>query len=102
MRAIHAVRELNEERPAPIRLIALHTETERHALFVRQSDERHCIGPAAWTDAEERRSSAYLDYEALERARTPPGSAGASSPSTPSSRSCASGSASSSPGRTRG
>src|SRR5829696_7028521 len=68
MRAIHAVRELNEERPAPIRLIALHTETERHALFVRQSDERHCIGPAAWTDAEGRRSSAYLDYDALERA----------------------------------
>jgi len=68
MRAIHAVRELNEERPAPIRVIALHTETERHALFVRQSDERHCIGPAAWTDAEGRRSSAYLDYEALERA----------------------------------
>src|SRR5215217_3992603 len=68
MRAIHAVRELNEERPAPIRLIALHTETERHALFVRQSDERHCIGPAAWTDAEGRRSSAYLDYARLERA----------------------------------
>jgi acetyl/propionyl-CoA carboxylase alpha subunit len=68
MRAIHAVRELNEERADPIRVIALHTETERHALFVRQSDERHCIGPAAWTDAEGRRSSAYLDYDALERA----------------------------------
>src|SRR5919109_86484 len=68
MRAINAVRELNEERAEPIRVIALHTETERHALFVRQADERYCIGPAAWTDDEGRRSSAYLDYAALERA----------------------------------
>src|SRR5688500_10560798 len=66
MRAIHAVRELNEERAEPIRVIALYTETERYALFVRQADERHCLGPAAWTDAEGRRSSAYLDYAALE------------------------------------
>jgi acetyl/propionyl-CoA carboxylase alpha subunit/acetyl-CoA carboxylase carboxyltransferase component len=68
MRAIHAVRELNEQRAQPIRVIALYTETERHALFVRQADERHCLGPAAWTDEEGRRSSAYLDYGALERA----------------------------------
>src|SRR5919109_2596457 len=68
MRAINAVRELNEERAEPIRVIALHTETERHALFVRQADERYCIGPAAWTDDEGRRRSAYLDYGALERA----------------------------------
>jgi biotin carboxylase len=69
MRAIHAVRELNEERDGrPIRVIALYTETERHALFVRQADERYCIGPASWTDEEGRRSSAYLDYAALERA----------------------------------
>ena len=60
MRAIHAVRELNDARDEPIRVIALYSESERHALFVRQADERHCIGPA----------SAYLDYEALERALT--------------------------------
>ncbi len=58
MRAIHAVRELNDTRDEPIRVIALYSEPERHALFVRQADERHCLGPA----------SAYLDYEALERA----------------------------------
>ena len=46
MRAIHAVRELNEERADPIRVIALYTEPERHALFVRQADEAHCLGPA--------------------------------------------------------
>src|SRR3954447_10431462 len=67
MRAIHAVRELNEERPEPIRVIALYTEPERHALFVRQSDEAYCLGPAMVPDGEERRS-AYLDYERLERA----------------------------------
>ena len=60
MRAIHAVRELNDAREDPIRVIALYSETERHALFVRQADERYCLGPA----------SAYLDYEALERALT--------------------------------
>ena len=60
MRAIHAVRELNDSREDPIRVIALYSESERHALFVRQADERHCLGPA----------SAYLDYEALERALT--------------------------------
>jgi hypothetical protein len=53
MRAIHAVRELNDARDEPIRVIALYSESERHALFVRQADERYCLGPA----------SAYLDYE---------------------------------------
>src|SRR5919107_1966908 len=67
MRAIHAVRELNDERDDPIRVIALYTEPERHALFVRQADERHCLGPALVPDGEQRRS-AYLDYERLERA----------------------------------
>ena len=50
MRVIHAVRELNDERAEPIRLIALYTETEPHALFVRQADERHCLGPAMVDD----------------------------------------------------
>ena len=67
MRAINAVRELNAERADPIRVIALYTETERHALFVRQADEAHCLGPAMVDDGDERRS-AYLDYERLERA----------------------------------
>jgi acetyl/propionyl-CoA carboxylase alpha subunit/acetyl-CoA carboxylase carboxyltransferase component len=67
MRAIHAVRELNAERADPIRAIALYTEPERHALFVRQADEAHCLGPATVEDGEERRS-AYLDYGLLERA----------------------------------
>jgi len=68
MRVIHAVRELNDERETPIALIALYTDIERHALFVRRADERYCLGPATTTDAAGRRSSAYLDYAALERA----------------------------------
>ncbi|MGZ4329475.1 MAG: ATP-binding protein [Solirubrobacteraceae bacterium] len=59
MRAIRAVRELNWERDVPIRLHALHIEAERHALFVRQADERHCLGEGG-----------YLDYDELERALT--------------------------------
>jgi acetyl/propionyl-CoA carboxylase alpha subunit/acetyl-CoA carboxylase carboxyltransferase component len=67
MRAINAVRELNAERADQITVIALYTETERHALFVRQADEGHCIGPAMVGEGDDRRS-AYLDYERLERA----------------------------------
>ncbi len=56
MRAIRAVRELNWERDDPITIIALYTAAERHALFVRQSDERYGL------------DGGYLDYEALEHA----------------------------------
>ena len=68
MRAINAIRELNDERDEPIRVIALYTETERHALFVRQADERHCLGPATIVNGDGAPHSAYLDYERLERA----------------------------------
>src|SRR4051794_38955049 len=68
MRAINAVRELNEELDEPIAVIALYTEQERHALFVRQADEHHCLGPAMIEGEDGKTSSAYLDYERLERA----------------------------------
>jgi acetyl/propionyl-CoA carboxylase alpha subunit/acetyl-CoA carboxylase carboxyltransferase component len=70
MRAIRAIRELNWERAEPITIIALYTEPERHALFVRQADERHCLGPATGGGGEEQRPGGYLDYTALERALT--------------------------------
>ena len=56
MRAIHAVRELNATRSQPIAAIALHTDADRGATFVRQADEAVAIGPS------------YLDLAALERA----------------------------------
>ncbi len=70
MRAIRAVRELNWERDEPIRIIALYTESERHALFVRQADERCSLGPATSAGATPARPGGYLDYASLERALT--------------------------------
>ena len=63
MRLIHAVRDLNAEAgPGGHRIetIALHTEGERRAMFVRESDHAYDLGPAA--------NRPYLDHEALERA----------------------------------
>ena len=64
MRLIHAVRELNEQRRDPIVLIALFTDVERHAMFVREADEAVCLGPS--TGGTHR--SGYLDQGALEEA----------------------------------
>jgi biotin carboxylase len=69
MRLINAVRELNEERADdPIRVIALYTEPERSAMFVRHADEAYSLGPTMRVDADGRRTGAYLDYANLERA----------------------------------
>jgi acetyl/propionyl-CoA carboxylase alpha subunit/acetyl-CoA carboxylase carboxyltransferase component len=68
MRLVHAARELNEERDEQLHLIALYTEPEAQAMFVRRADEGYCIGPATYTAADGSRRAGYLDYEALERA----------------------------------
>jgi acetyl/propionyl-CoA carboxylase alpha subunit/acetyl-CoA carboxylase carboxyltransferase component len=69
MRLIHAVRELNAERPDdPIRVIALYTEPERSAMFVRHADEAYSLGPTATVDDDGKRTGAYLNYEGLKRA----------------------------------
>ncbi len=66
MRLIHAVRDLNAEHrgegrsDSRIETIALHTEGERRAMFVRESDHAYDLGPAA--------NRPYLDHEVLERA----------------------------------
>ncbi|MFF2555377.1 carboxyl transferase domain-containing protein [Nocardia sp. NPDC058058] len=66
-RLIHAVREFNSEHRdrAPLRTIALYTEGERHAGFVRAADESYDLGPAA--------ARPYLDLAVLERALTETG-----------------------------
>jgi acetyl/propionyl-CoA carboxylase alpha subunit/acetyl-CoA carboxylase carboxyltransferase component len=61
-RFIRAVRELNEEHGFGIRVIALHTEAEQHALFVRSADESVCLRDVAAP------GGPYLDHEELERA----------------------------------
>ena len=69
MRLIHAVRELNEVRSEQIRLIALFTEPERNAMFVRHADEAYDLGSASFIDAGDgERKNRYVDYAALERA----------------------------------
>ena len=67
MRLIHAVRELNAGSTQQIRTIALYTEPERGAMFVREADEAYCLGPATTVDEDGRRRSGYLDFAALER-----------------------------------
>src|SRR5690242_11428698 len=61
MRLIHAVRELNATAAAPrIETVALYTEAERTATFVREADHSYCLGPAS--------ARPYLDHSVLARA----------------------------------
>ncbi|MFL6164319.1 MAG: carboxyl transferase domain-containing protein [Jatrophihabitantaceae bacterium] len=60
MRLIHAVRELNAAGEHRILTIALHTEAESSAKFVRDADISYSLGPAA--------ARPYLDLAVLERA----------------------------------
>ncbi|WP_092532050.1 carboxyl transferase domain-containing protein [Amycolatopsis arida] len=63
MRLIHAVRELNAERTEriePVETIALYTDADRAATFVREADLAYCLGPAS--------ARPYLDLAVLERA----------------------------------
>jgi acetyl/propionyl-CoA carboxylase alpha subunit/acetyl-CoA carboxylase carboxyltransferase component len=68
MRLIHAVRELNREQGLGLRTVALYTEVDRDALFVREADDAVCIGPATFVDEHGRARNGYLDYSSLERA----------------------------------
>lgn len=69
MRFIHAAREFGEEQGVPLRTIALFTEPDRHAMFVREADEAVSLGPAQFVDPDTHRpKSTYLDYKRLEQA----------------------------------
>ena len=73
MRLINAVAEYNVEHGTELRTIALHTDPDRHALFVREADETYALGPATVTDDAGRRRVAYVDYDLLEQALTATG-----------------------------
>src|SRR5665811_418796 len=62
VRLIRAVRELDEEHGYGIKVIALHTEAEQGALFVRSSDESVCLRDVSSPNGP------YLDLKELERA----------------------------------
>ena len=67
MRLINAVREWNAEGLPPLRVIAVYTAPDRHAMFVREADEAVLIGPED-QDEGSFAASPYLDYAELERA----------------------------------
>ncbi|MFC6882320.1 biotin carboxylase N-terminal domain-containing protein [Actinomadura yumaensis] len=60
MRLIHAVRELSAETGARIQTVALYTDADRDATFVREADAAYPLGPAS--------ARPYLDHAVLERA----------------------------------
>ncbi len=62
LRLIRAVRQLNEEGRHDITVIAMHTESEQRALFVRAADESVCLRDDVPS------GSPYLDHAELERA----------------------------------
>ena len=69
MRFIHAVREFNQEHGTSLCTIALFTDPDRHAMFVREADEAVSLGPAQLVDpATQLAKSSYVDYGRLERA----------------------------------
>ncbi|MGW4527690.1 ATP-binding protein [Amycolatopsis sp. NPDC004378] len=60
MRLIHAVRDLSAETGTRIETVALYTDADRTATFVREADVAYDLGPAA--------ARPYLDLAKLERA----------------------------------
>ncbi|MCA1655377.1 MAG: ATP-grasp domain-containing protein, partial [Pseudonocardiaceae bacterium] len=60
MRLIHAVRDLAAETATSIETVALYTDVDRTATFVREADIAYDLGPAA--------ARPYLDLKVLERA----------------------------------
>ncbi|MFF3226829.1 carboxyl transferase domain-containing protein [Nocardia suismassiliense] len=60
MRLIHAVRDLAAATARPIETVALYTDVDRNATFVREADIAYDLGPAA--------ARPYLDLKALEKA----------------------------------
>ncbi|MET8002137.1 carboxyl transferase domain-containing protein [Nonomuraea glycinis] len=60
MRLIHAVRDLAAETGTRIETVALYTDSDRTATFVREADIAYDLGPAA--------KRPYLDHDVLRRA----------------------------------
>ncbi|MDH3727235.1 MAG: ATP-grasp domain-containing protein, partial [Myxococcales bacterium] len=68
MRFIIAAREYAREHGENLRTIALYTDPDRRAMFVREADEAYALGPATYTTEHGQRKSSYLDYQRIERA----------------------------------
>ncbi len=68
MRLINAVEEYNNAHGTDLKTIALYTEPDRRAMFVRRADETHYLGPATFVDDNGHRQISYLDYARLQEA----------------------------------
>ncbi len=68
MRLIHAVRELNWEHRLGLEAVALYTDLDWNAMFVREADDAVCIGPATYVTPAGKIAHGYLDYRRLESA----------------------------------
>src|SRR5882724_10860372 len=60
MRLIHAVRDLSAQTGSRVETVALYTDADRTATFVREADLAYPLGPAS--------ARPYLDHAVLERA----------------------------------
>src|SRR5215468_10731832 len=60
MRLIHAVRDLSAQTGSRVETVALYTDADRTATFVREADLAYLLGPAS--------ARPYLDHAVLERA----------------------------------
>lgn len=60
MRLIHAVRDISAETGTRIETVALYTDADRNATFVREADITYPLGPAS--------ARPYLDHAVLEQA----------------------------------
>jgi len=68
MRVIRAVRDIAEQTGLDMRTIALHTEPDRDALFVREADEAVSLGAALVAGHVDGETVLHLDPERFERA----------------------------------
>ncbi len=67
MRLVDAVREFNQENGTSIRTIALHAESDRHAMFVREADEAFALDTADAAGAGVRSGTVSRLHPGLER-----------------------------------
>lgn len=68
MRFITAAREWSFQHEHPLTTIALFTDPDRNAMFVREADVSYALGAPTYVDAEGNTKNSYLDYERLGKA----------------------------------
>jgi acetyl/propionyl-CoA carboxylase alpha subunit/acetyl-CoA carboxylase carboxyltransferase component len=69
MRFVTSARELNREHDLGLRTIALATDADRSAMFVREADEVVWLGASSFVDPRDRRrKSRYVDYARIREA----------------------------------